>query len=175
MGLESWKVRSTARAGGTMAKEPKKVTADYLFDNRDRESWKGSMVSLSHTSSQNIRKPNLHENEGWKRYQGQIPYKVIIINQKKEPNNIPRSNKTLKDTHLQYSHKIGGKRTMSKAAWKYYKITRNIKDTAVRFKKLFSVLTGQKKIWNKNKSFFQKYPTSLETKRTAIPSLCTRL
>lgn len=69
------------------------------------------------------------------KYQGQIPYKVIIINQKKEPNNIPSGNKTLKDRHLQYSHKIGGKRAMSEAAWKYYKITRNIKDTAVRFKK----------------------------------------
>lgn len=42
------------------------------------------------------------------KYQGHISYKVIIINQKKELNNIPSSNKTLKDTHFQYSHKMGG-------------------------------------------------------------------
>lgn len=50
------------------------------------------------------------------KYQGQIPYKVIIIKQKKEPNNIPSGNKTLKDRHPQYSHKTGGKRAMSAAA-----------------------------------------------------------
>lgn len=101
-----------------MAKEPKKVTADYLFDNRDRENWKGRMVSLGHTSSQNIRKPNLHKNEGWKKYQGQIPYKVIIINQKKEPNNIPSGHKTLKDRHPQNSHKTGEKKDHVKSSLK---------------------------------------------------------